>query len=95
MEQSWITVLSDGRLRTQVLSPDARMDGDVRSPPGFARDPIGILTNGKRDQLHLQEPVLGIPEVLAIVGDNPMQSEFACHIGLRGRLSILSLGQRD
>lgn len=32
-----------------------------------------------------EEPVLLIPMVLALLEDNPMQSEFACHIGLRGK----------
>lgn len=26
-----------------------------------------------------------IPTVLAMLGDNPMQSEFACHVGLTGK----------
>jgi hypothetical protein len=31
------------------------------------------------------EPVLVVPSVLALLGDNPMQSEFACHVGLAGK----------
>lgn len=30
--------------------------------------------------------VLIIPAVLAMLGDNPMQSELACHVGLQGKL---------
>lgn len=36
--------------------------------------------------VHLDEEVLVIPDVLALLGDNPMQSELACHIGLTARL---------
>ncbi|KAJ3846590.1 hypothetical protein EV368DRAFT_88779 [Lentinula lateritia] len=32
-----------------------------------------------------QAMVLIIPVVLAMLGDNPMQSEFACHVGLAGK----------
>ncbi|OSX60535.1 hypothetical protein POSPLADRAFT_1148718, partial [Postia placenta MAD-698-R-SB12] len=34
----------------------------------------------------MNEPVLMIPFVLAMLGDNLMQSKFACHIGLHGKL---------
>ncbi|PPQ76395.1 hypothetical protein CVT26_015365 [Gymnopilus dilepis] len=33
----------------------------------------------------LNEPVLIFPVILALLGDNPMQSEFACHIGLKDK----------
>ncbi|OSD04147.1 hypothetical protein PYCCODRAFT_1364884 [Trametes coccinea BRFM310] len=33
----------------------------------------------------LHEPVLILPFALALLGDNPMQSEFACHIGLQAK----------
>lgn len=32
-----------------------------------------------------KELTLIFPTVLALLGDNPMHSEFACHIGLRGK----------
>ncbi|KAG8919405.1 hypothetical protein FRC02_001686 [Tulasnella sp. 418] len=32
------------------------------------------------------EEILVIPPVLAVLGDNPMQSEMACHMGMRGKL---------
>ncbi|KAJ3844447.1 hypothetical protein F5878DRAFT_655866 [Lentinula raphanica] len=35
--------------------------------------------------VELQEMVLVFPSVLAMLGDNPMQSEFACHVGLTGK----------
>lgn len=30
--------------------------------------------------------MLVVPSVLAMLGDNPMQSKIACHIGLAGKL---------
>lgn len=35
--------------------------------------------------VHIEE-VLVIPAVLALLGDNPMQSELACHMGMAARL---------
>lgn len=32
-----------------------------------------------------KEQVLVLPSVLTLTDDNPMQSEFACHIGFRGK----------
>ncbi|KAJ3008869.1 hypothetical protein NUW54_g2991 [Trametes sanguinea] len=33
----------------------------------------------------LNEPILVLPFILALLGDNPMQSEFACHIGMQAK----------
>ncbi|KAJ3871561.1 hypothetical protein F5051DRAFT_463748 [Lentinula edodes] len=35
---------------------------------------------------HYNDIVLLVPSVLGLLGDNPMQSEFACHIGFMGHL---------
>ncbi|KAH7887171.1 hypothetical protein F5I97DRAFT_1807917, partial [Phlebopus sp. FC_14] len=32
-----------------------------------------------------KEMILVIPTVLTMLGNNPMQSELACHIGLKGK----------
>ncbi|KAL0568669.1 hypothetical protein V5O48_013310 [Marasmius crinis-equi] len=54
---------------------------------------VGVVDQIQDGQTHgiwawdgeFDEPVLLLPTVLALLGDNPMQSEFACHIGLRGK----------
>ncbi|EGO31054.1 hypothetical protein SERLADRAFT_364786 [Serpula lacrymans var. lacrymans S7.9] len=52
---------------------------------------VGQLNNAQKSGVwswdsQTNEPVLLLPFVLALLGDNPMQSEFACHIGLCGKL---------
>ena len=37
------------------------------------------------DHIHKEEVVV-VPFVCALLGDNPMQSEFACYIGSKGKL---------
>ncbi|KAL0577207.1 hypothetical protein V5O48_004773 [Marasmius crinis-equi] len=54
---------------------------------------VGIVDQIQDGQTHgiwtwdgeYDEPVLLLPTVLALLGDNPMQSEFACHLGLRAK----------
>ncbi|KAJ6576824.1 hypothetical protein B0H10DRAFT_1963322 [Mycena sp. CBHHK59/15] len=66
------------------------------APPLEMLDGIGLLTQSTFSTAcqasgvwawdsQYRELVLVIPSVLAMLGDNPMQSEFACHIGFRGR----------
>lgn len=51
----------------------------------------GLLDRqGQRDgiwayNISQKERVLVIPAVLALLGDNPMQSELSCHVGLTGK----------
>lgn len=49
-----------------------------------------FLREGQRDgiwayDIAQNERVLVIPSVLALLGDNPMQSELSCHVGLAGK----------
>ncbi|KIO03163.1 hypothetical protein M404DRAFT_76593, partial [Pisolithus tinctorius Marx 270] len=53
----------------------------------------GIVAQLEHAQMHgiwawdieAREMVLMIPAILAMLGDNPMQSELACHVGLQGK----------
>ncbi|KAK7007081.1 hypothetical protein R3P38DRAFT_3325555 [Favolaschia claudopus] len=63
---------------SNLAQPLEMLDGIVEQLEQAQGDGIWVW-----DTEH-NEPVLVIPEVLALLGDNPMQSEFACHIGLRG-----------
>ncbi|KAJ7603168.1 hypothetical protein DFH06DRAFT_941468, partial [Mycena polygramma] len=65
---------------SNLARPLEMLDGIVEQLEAAQGDGIWVW------DVELDEPVLVIPEVLALLGDNPMQSEFACHIGLRGKL---------
>ncbi|KAJ6569397.1 hypothetical protein B0H19DRAFT_1257049 [Mycena capillaripes] len=65
---------------SNLARPLEMLDGIVEQLEDAQREGIWAW------DIELDEPVLVIPEVLALLGDNPMQSEFACHIGLRGKL---------
>ncbi|KAK6997382.1 hypothetical protein R3P38DRAFT_3416225 [Favolaschia claudopus] len=65
---------------SNIAQPLEMLDGIVEQLEQAQGDGIWVW------DIEHNEPVLVIPEVLALLGDNPMQSEFACHIGLRGKL---------
>lgn len=51
---------------------------------------VAFCREGQRDGIWAydvaqNERVLVIPAVLALLGDNPMQSELSCHVGLAGK----------
>ncbi|KAJ2968879.1 hypothetical protein NUW54_g13095 [Trametes sanguinea] len=64
---------------SNIAPPLEMMDGVVDQLEKAQRDGIWAW------DCVLNEPVLVIPFVLALLGDNPMQSEFACHIGLQAK----------
>ncbi|KAJ3859245.1 hypothetical protein EV359DRAFT_86638 [Lentinula novae-zelandiae] len=67
-------------ISTSNLAPPLEMlDGVVQQLDVSQRDGIWAW------DIEAKEMVLMIPAVLAMLGDNPMQSEFACHIGLAGK----------
>ncbi|KAJ3757100.1 hypothetical protein EV360DRAFT_46748 [Lentinula raphanica] len=67
-------------LSTSNLAPPLEMlDGVVQQLDVSQRDGIWAW------DIEAKEMVLVIPAVLAMLGDNPMQSEFACHVGLAGK----------
>ncbi|KAJ3967685.1 hypothetical protein EV361DRAFT_769198, partial [Lentinula raphanica] len=67
-------------LSTSNLAPPLEMlDGLVEQLSTTQRDGIWAW------DIEAQEMVLMVPAVLAMLGDNPMQSEFACHVGLAGK----------
>ncbi|TFK46156.1 hypothetical protein OE88DRAFT_1638675 [Heliocybe sulcata] len=68
-------------LSTSNLAPPLEMlDGIVDQLRECQRDGVWAW------DAEYMEMVLLIPSVLAMLGDNPMQSEIACHIGLMGKL---------
>ncbi|KAJ7147561.1 hypothetical protein C8R43DRAFT_889965, partial [Mycena crocata] len=64
---------------SNLARPLEMLDGIVEQLEAAQGDGIWVW------DVEFNEAVLVIPEVLALLGDNPMQSEFACHIGLRGK----------
>ncbi|KAI0638455.1 hypothetical protein C8Q77DRAFT_1188202 [Trametes polyzona] len=65
---------------SNIAPPLEMMDGVVDQLRSCQKDGVWAW------DCTFNEPVLVIPSVLALLGDNPMQSEFACHIGLQAKL---------
>ncbi|KZP32183.1 hypothetical protein FIBSPDRAFT_1020441 [Athelia psychrophila] len=77
-------------LCTSNLAPPLEMlDGIVDEINAAQRDGIWAW-----DCL-LEEMVVLIPSVLALLGDNPMQSELSCHVGLNGKFFCRSCFVKD
>ncbi|KIK56084.1 hypothetical protein GYMLUDRAFT_76242 [Collybiopsis luxurians FD-317 M1] len=68
-------------LSTSNIAPPLEMlDGIVEQLEAGERQGIWAY------DCEAQDMVLVIVSVLAMLGDNPMQSEFACHVGLMGKM---------
>ncbi|KAL1674251.1 hypothetical protein EV122DRAFT_282209 [Schizophyllum commune] len=64
---------------SNVAPPLEMLEGVVDEFEEYQRDGIWVYDSV------FEEMVLVVPSVMALLGDNPMQSEFACHAGLKAK----------
>ncbi|KZP26247.1 hypothetical protein FIBSPDRAFT_732946, partial [Athelia psychrophila] len=74
---------------SNIAPPLEMLDGIVDEINAAQQDGIWAW-----DCVH-EEMVVLIPSVLALLGDNPMQSELSCHVGLNGKFFCRSCFVKD
>ncbi|KAL1947759.1 hypothetical protein VTO73DRAFT_13483 [Trametes versicolor] len=90
---SWLFTLAGlpRALAQQESNTHFLATSNIAPPLEMLHGIVSQLEDGQRNgfwawDIEEQDMVLIIPAVLAILGDNPMQSELACHVGLAGRM---------